>query len=120
MGLADDNQQLRKLSRAVMRGELGRRDYQQQRRLIINAHTGDADDDSDLTDPGASAVPVVDTTAPTLAVANVDTRIATTGTQPPLALPPAAATAQGNDVWLGLGAVLIVLLVVAGALALFL
>lgn len=41
VGLSEDNQQVRKLSRAVMRGEINRDDYQRERRRFIDAYTGE-------------------------------------------------------------------------------
>lgn len=120
MSLPEDNQQLRKLSRAVMRGELSRSEYQQQRRRLIDSYTGDtgAADDVDTTNPGTlPAIPAQEATQPALPRAAAKNAKAATG---PAAVAPASADgADHGDLWVGLAAVVAVLLVVAGALAWF-
>lgn len=108
MSLPDDNLQLRKLARAVMRGELDRAEYQKQRRALIDSYTGHAGaaDDTDLTDPGN--VPVLHVEP---APADLPPAASTVPNQPALPTPARA------DLWIGLVAVIAVVLVVVGLLA---
>lgn len=119
MSLPEDNQLLRKYSRAVMRGEMTRPEYQQQRRRIIDSYTGDAgtDDDMDTTNPGGQAVlPAQDSTQPKQARA-VAQEI--TSVRAPLKAPDREQTADNRDLWVGLVASLAVFLIVVGFLAYF-
>lgn len=115
MSLPEDNQQLRKLSRAVMRGEMTRAEYQQNRRRMIDSYTGDtgAADDTDLTDPGMR--PAV--TAVAAPMPAEPRQIETTAVRAPVQVTNEAA--DHGDLWIGLVAVIAVMLVIAGALAYF-
>lgn len=41
MGVSEDSQQLRRLARAVMSGELTREEYRRQRRVLVDRYAGD-------------------------------------------------------------------------------
>lgn len=120
MSLPEENQQLRKLSRALMRGEMSRAEYQQQRRRMIDGHTGDtgAADDTDSTDPGnlPALSAAMESTQPTqtrMPVSDV------TAVRAPLPASAQTAPADHHDLWVGLAASLAVFLIVVGLLAYF-
>lgn len=111
MGLREDNDRLRELSRAVMRGELDQGTYRAQRRRMVDVLAGDppSDEDSFLGDPtmpgeaGASRQwPDPDRTAPG--------RLAVGAERPAI---------HSGDLWLGLAVVVGLVLAVAGLLAYF-
>lgn len=115
MGLHEDNQQLRKLSRAVMRGELERSEYQSERRRLVDSYTGEtgAVDDVDATDPGTAAAVVMPNDA---TVPSQPRRPAQTAEDVP-ARKSGDGSMPVHDVMLGLLAVLAVIGLVAGLLA---
>ena len=117
MSLPEDNQQLRKFSRAVMRGEMTRSEYQQQRRRMIDGYTGDtgAADDMDTTNPGDQpAVAALDSTLPKQARAGAPD---ITAVRAPLVVPDQSQPADNRDLWVGLVASLAVFLIIVGLLA---
>lgn len=119
MSLPEDNQQLRKFSRAVMRGEMTRAEYQQHRRRMIDGYTGDtgAADDADSTDPGnMPALNAMESTQPTQTRAPVAD---VTGVRPTLAKEDSTKSADHRDLWVGLVASLAVFLALVGVLAYF-
>lgn len=135
MGVSEDSQQLRRLARAVMSGELTRDEYRRQRRVLIDRHAGDVP----MTSKPLSAVwepaarggaehTVPNTlTAPTVPYSNAGDDITMMAggnqTRPRQAVvvdvpqPVRRASGGHGDVWIGVVAVAIVLLVVGGLLA---
>lgn len=119
MSLTEDNQQLRKFSRAVMRGEMTRSEYQLQRRRMIDGYTGDVDavDDLDTTNPGdQAAIAPGDSTLPQQPRSTAQE---VTSVRAPVKAPAQDSRADNRDLWVGLVASLAVFLVVVGFLAYF-
>lgn len=133
MGVTEDSEQLRRLARAVMVGELTRDEYRRQRRAIIDRHAGDvpmsAQPLSAVVEPAARAgehtVPNTLTlpTVPYRQQADDITRIEPAArTRPAPALlvdPPADRPRQHGDLWIGVLVVAVVLICVGALLAFF-
>lgn len=130
MGVSEDSQQVRRLARAVMSGELTCDEYRRQRRVLIDRHAGDVP----MTSPPVSTVGVgravpntlTEPTVPvSLADADIPTMAGGNRTHPRQSA-VMNDTAEGRpviggrgDVWIGVVAVAIVLLIVGGLLAFF-
>lgn len=134
MSLTEDSQLLRQLARAVMSGELSRDEYRRQRRVVIDRYAGDAPLATRTLSTVADVPPRVgaehtqpNTLSPTVPYRSPDGDITMMGgdraarrAEPaaPEPSPPASATGH-HDLWIGMAAVLLVLLAIGGMLAWF-
>ncbi|MFZ5724205.1 MAG: hypothetical protein ACOY33_11165 [Pseudomonadota bacterium] len=114
MTLGEDSEQLRKLARDVMSGDLTRDEYARRRRAVIDRYAGEAPVAVSLPD-----VPVLkaetDNTQPNVSVVPRPAGAASVQPDPSDRLPAAAGSAR--DLWIGMAAVGLVLLIVGGVLA---
>lgn len=133
MGIQDDSQQLRRLARAVMAGDLLPEEYRRQRRVVIDKYAGDGPVagqplaavvapplPAEHTMPNGRGMPTV----PYSRDADDITRIggdAQTAPKPGPVAPPAdddpAREGAGRDLLVGVIAVALVVALVAGLLA---
>ncbi len=101
MGVSEDSQELHRLARAVMSGELTREEYRRQRRVLIDRHAGDV---PMISQPLAALRDPVLRASAEQAASNTRT-----GNR--------RASGSHADLWIGVAAVGIVLLAIAGLLA---
>lgn len=101
MGVSEDSQELHRLARAVMAGELTREEYRRQRGVLIDRHAGD--------------VPM--TSQPLAALRDPVLRASTEQAASNALTGNRRASGNRADLWIGVAAVGIVLLVIAGLLA---
>lgn len=134
MGVSEDSQQLRRLARAVMSGELTREEYRRQRRVLIDRHAGDLPMTSQplaavlapVQRAGAEHTVPNTLTTPTVPYRHADTDITMIGGDDQgqtrrrqavvLDEPLADRQAVGGrgDLWIGVAVIAIVLLVAGG------
>lgn len=120
MALNEDNDSLRRLARAVMAGETPVEEYRRQRGLVIDRHAGETPVN---TSPGVVPKPtpaqspaMQDDTHPSLPPVVVAEKQAGGTTD---RAQPATGQGGGHDLWIGMVAVALVLLIVGGLLAYF-
>ncbi|MFZ5755277.1 MAG: hypothetical protein ACOY3X_00065 [Pseudomonadota bacterium] len=134
MSLSDDSQQLRQLARAVMAGELTRDEYRRQRRAVVDRYAGDAPvtalplssvvessprPGAEPTMPNTVSTPTVPYKHPGDDITLMAGDRKPAGASAPVREEAPAATSGGHDLWIGVAAVAVVLLVLGGLLAIF-
>lgn len=134
MGIQEDSQQLRRLARAVMAGDLLPEEYRRQRRVLIDKYAGDGpvagqplaavvvapSVPSEHTMPNGRTMPTVPFSRETDDITRIgggEPRVGTGPADPVADGAPEERAGSGRDLLVGVIAVALVVAVVAGLLA---